>query len=298
MTLPIVQLALNIKSNTRLKSSAFEVIHGRPFNGFMDFTQAQNTQDLQELIARRLEHNSALKWYIYPELASRNKEYKKDRYDRLDQQVKQAVEITPGDLVYAKDMTRSSKWDPIYEGPFTVIRQNEGKAYILADETGIEIQPARTVDQLKLVDQSVEENSTGEEDLITKSDQVEHISVVGKQMESRIQASDLEKSSVVHFLEEDLEENSSRNKQKLDNRKRIWKQKQEHYEVQQIMDDREVDGKSEFLVRWKGYGEENDSWVKHKDFDDINIIKKYWKNKKAGTTQEIKKTRSVRQRKK
>jgi len=109
-------------------------------------------------------------------------------------------------------------------------------------------------------------------------------------------SSDLVKSSVENSLDEDLVETSSRNKQKLDSRKKIWKIKEEHYEIQQILDDRNVDGKSEFLVRWKGYGEEDDSWVKHEDFDDVNVIKKYWKDKNNGTVDEIKRTKASRQR--
>jgi len=52
LALPVVQLALSIQPNSRIKSSAFEVVHGRPFNGFLDFQGVQETQELQELIAK------------------------------------------------------------------------------------------------------------------------------------------------------------------------------------------------------------------------------------------------------
>jgi len=120
-TLPMVQLALNIKQNDRIKSSAFEVIHGRPFNGFLDFSQSKSFENLQELITQRLTDNSRLRWYIYPELASHNKEFKKAKYDKIDEQVKKPPNIQPGDTVFAMDMTRESNWDPVYEGPFKVI---------------------------------------------------------------------------------------------------------------------------------------------------------------------------------
>jgi len=290
LALPVVQLALNIRLNSRIKSSAFEVVHGRPFNGFLDFQGVQETQELQELIAKRLEHNSALRWFIYPELASRNRDFKQEKYTKADQKIKQAVDVQPGDLVYAKDMTRGSKWDPVYEGPFTVIRQNEGKAYILADATGTEIQPARTIDQLKLVGKAVEETSTGGEDLETEE-------LKGNTVGTHIVGSD-EKERQDGNSEEDLPEPSSRNKQKLDNRKKVWKPKEEHFEVQQILNDRIIDGKQELLVLWKGYGAEDNSWVKAEDFDDTKIIKQYWKDKRTGNEQEIKKIRSSRQRRK
>jgi len=176
-----------------------------------------------------LEHNSALQWFIYPELASRNRDFKQEKYTKADQKIKQAVDIQLGDSVYAKDMTRGSKWDPVYEGPFTVIRQNEGKAYILADATGTEIQLARTVDQLKLVGRAVEETSTGGEDLETeeiKGNIVGNTEIVG----THIVGSDT-KEQYDGNSEEDLLEPSSRNKQKLDNRKKVWKPKKEHFEI-------------------------------------------------------------------
>jgi hypothetical protein len=38
-----------------------------------------------------------------------------------------------GELVMAKDVTRESKWEAPYVGPFRVIRCNKGGAYILED---------------------------------------------------------------------------------------------------------------------------------------------------------------------
>ena len=39
----------------------------------------------------------------------------------------------------AFDQTCTSKWDPIYEGPFTIQRLTDGGSYVLNDATGDEI---------------------------------------------------------------------------------------------------------------------------------------------------------------
>ena len=36
------------------------------------------------------------------------------------------------------------------------------------------------------------------------------------------------------------------------------------------------------MVRWKNTDEDDDSWVHEKDFDDIAVIKCYWKQHKLG----------------
>ncbi len=49
-----------------------------------------------------------------------------------------------------RDMTRESKWDPVYEGPFTVVRKNRGGAYVLKDKLG-KLKRTVPADHLKLV---------------------------------------------------------------------------------------------------------------------------------------------------
>ena len=54
----------------------------------------------------------------------------------------------------------------------------------------------------------------------------------------------------------------------------------EHYVVERIMD-HQYDAKTKdyrYLVKWKGYGAKDNTWERAANFDDINIITKYWKN--------------------
>ncbi len=49
------------------------------------------------------------------------------------------------------------------------------------------------------------------------------------------------------------------------------------FEVKELINDRRVDNKMEYLVRWKDNSK--DSWIKEEDFQTIEVINDYWKNK-------------------
>lgn len=51
--------------------------------------------------------------------------------------------------------------------------------------------------------------------------------------------------------------------------------------VEKILDDHEVNGKKEYLVKWKYKAAENNSWVPAHNFDDLECITVYEKNKSA-----------------
>jgi hypothetical protein len=49
-----------------------------------------------------------------------------------------------------------------------------------------------------------------------------------------------------------------------------------YYEVDDIRSHRGNAGNREYLVKWKGYGERDNTWQKASDFTDANIVQKYW----------------------
>jgi len=70
---------------------------------------------------------------------------------------------------------------------------------------------------------------------------------------------------------------------------------QERAEVDLVLDVRSIEGQQEFKVRWKGYPQERDSWVKKEDFDSDKSIADYWKAVNPGKQRAPGKTARKRQ---
>jgi Chromo (CHRromatin Organisation MOdifier) domain len=56
------------------------------------------------------------------------------------------------------------------------------------------------------------------------------------------------------------------------------------YEVDKILNHRKMAHGREYLVRWKGYSKEHDSWEPPSSFDDETIITNYWKRRAGPVT--------------
>lgn len=48
------------------------------------------------------------------------------------------------------------------------------------------------------------------------------------------------------------------------------------YEIQYIIKHKKLFDKYEYLVKWRNYGKEHNSWVKECDFNEIDTIREYW----------------------
>ncbi len=66
------------------------------------------------------------------------------------------------------------------------------------------------------------------------------------------------------------------------------KPQEETFEVKKIIDHNQTANGYEYLVQWKGYDSDEDSWVKGSDFDTLKPINLYWRKmkkvKQRGTT--------------
>lgn len=107
------------------------------FNTFSDFSQSTTTSEID--IEKCKQSWQKFKEVIEPAIAERTDTVKEVQKKRMDGKNKIVSPLTPGTIVWAIDNTRTSKWDPVREGPYTVVRQTDNGAYILKDATGAEL---------------------------------------------------------------------------------------------------------------------------------------------------------------
>lgn len=145
--LPLVQLCLNNCITAKVRSTPFALMYGRPFNEFRDFREAKGFADVEQAVLQRLKDQDNLREVILPGLLESSKDYKEKMRARMDSR-KQREPFQVGQKVMAIDQTRASKWEPTYEGPFTVDHQDRTGAYILRDALGETLPAKRTASML------------------------------------------------------------------------------------------------------------------------------------------------------
>ena len=130
-------------------------------------------------------------------------------------------ELEPGSLVMAVDQNRTSKWEPVYQGPYTVVERTKGGAYQLKNELDQLMEPKRTIDMLKPVGAKAS---------------LELGSKLGKG---------------------------------------------DNFVVETIIAHKKTERGYNYLVKWKGYSNKDNSWVHARDFNSEVLIRDYWRKKKA-----------------
>jgi hypothetical protein len=51
---------------------------------------------------------------------------------------------------------------------------------------------------------------------------------------------------------------------------------EEHYEIEKILDSRVLRQKLHFLVKWRGYGYEDNKWVGEEELDAPELLKEFY----------------------
>ena len=147
------QLTFNSKISSLTSSSPFSLMFAREPNPLCDHSgESPETMSPDDWKAYQLKVISV----IYPAISDRIHSRKlrqaqhTDRHRRL---------ITPrafpaGSTVMIKDPTRQNKFEPVYIGPYTVVRRTRGGTYVLKDATGDPLDRSVPADQMKLISRS------------------------------------------------------------------------------------------------------------------------------------------------
>jgi hypothetical protein len=149
---------------------------------------------------------------VFPALANRTRTYAdKVCQDFLKRHKIIKDDFPQGSLVMKQVIPRSSKAEPGWEGPYTVMRRTRGGTYILRDQTGEVSAKGTPVSQLRLI--SYENNISPDS-----------------------------------------------------------------FEVEKLVGHRTTNGKREYLIKWKGFSEESNTWTPEADVDTMQCIVEYWDN--------------------
>jgi hypothetical protein len=214
--LPITQLLINNRVSKALQSTPFSLFFARDMNAPITYTDKEGNIQRKEYLThdemlKRIDYMSQI---VFPAIAERQKMVNDLRKGKVDKKNIQ-VNFKKGSYVMARVRDRQNALSPAYDGPYQVVRQNEGNAYILRDEEGMLISRNFIAEELKSISQD---------------------SVVPRS---------------------------------------------ELYEIEAIIDDNGNSRNREYLVKWKNYNKEHNSWVKSRDFTDPDLINAYWRRVKT-----------------
>jgi transposase InsO family protein len=270
--LPSIMLALNARHLGRVGATPFSLMFARPFAGFENFTSMALAVDPEVALANLVGNHAEFRGIVLPGVQLRTAKVRQDRIEHFNSSANVVQQLAVGDRVYAMDVTRSSKWDPVYEGPFTVAEVHPGGAYSLTDMTGDLLKRRFALSMLKKVSDAVP--SWGESGIVTAestpADVVDSVPAVAPDSVPAVTVADVDVTSPAV----EAKPTASTKVKPAKSKKSVPADK--HFIVDHIMDHKMTPAGYEYFVRWMSYGSDEDCWVKAADFDDQNIIKQYW----------------------
>jgi hypothetical protein len=204
-----VQLAHNMKVSSTINTTPLELLFAKPLVQLEDYSEVRSDLMTEE---ERVKDIELMLKVVYPELNQAVTEKVKTRNAAKDKKYKAVgVSIKPGTKVYILDQKREKKTEPLWVGPYVVLRrlgQGKGGSYKVKNTAGEELDRPVPRDQIKIVPEDVDDDEGSD------------------------------------------------------------------YEVEQILNHREIDNKIEYLVKWTGYDEE--TWEPEKNIHDEDTKKRYW----------------------
>jgi hypothetical protein len=227
---------------------------GRTFNGFKDFKEVAPFGDTKVAVKEREKFWQHFQSVVLPAITERNAEYQQRSRDRLDRsRTVVSEQLAMGTQVMALDHTRTGKWNPKTEGPYTVAAVSKGGAYTLQGPDGELLSRRRVRDTLQVYRPLVPTGGEGEKTGKPASDH-------------KRPRKGATKGAVVAPI--------------------APQQARDHYDVEKVVaHEWNPELKTNrFYVKWEGYPDSDNSWVKQADFDDLAPLKKYWKETNARIT--------------
>ncbi|OBZ81090.1 Transposon Ty3-I Gag-Pol polyprotein, partial [Choanephora cucurbitarum] len=158
-----VQLAINNKVSKRLNTPPFNVMFGRRLNDFKNYNEetGATTPLTKEQADQRIKE---LQEVLFPAIEERTSNVVKNQKEKFDKTHSQR-ELPVNSLVRVKIHPNfRAKMDPVYEGPYTVVRKTQQGTYVLRDTTGETLASSYTISQLKPVvsDHTLDSENTKE----------------------------------------------------------------------------------------------------------------------------------------
>ncbi|EIE92672.1 hypothetical protein RO3G_17383 [Rhizopus delemar RA 99-880] len=153
--LPSIQLAMNNRISKRLNSTPFSLMFARkmiePYGFRSDKDKLKEVKGKppmsHEELMKRIDYMTDI---VFPAIAAKTKAQVELEQAKFNDSHRLA-DYAPGSHVMVRIPTKSGQLAPAYEGPFTVVRKNQGNAYILRDETGVLMPRSYTTTELKLI---------------------------------------------------------------------------------------------------------------------------------------------------
>ncbi|EIE90539.1 hypothetical protein RO3G_15250 [Rhizopus delemar RA 99-880] len=210
--IPSVQLMINNKISTRLQTTPFSLMFARNINDFIEYRDDAGELKKKEYmphdeLLKRIDYMSQV---VFPAIQDRTDLYTKRQKEKADSKNRQST-FPEGSYVMVRDREQYNSLSPVYKGPYRVVRQVQGGAYILRDVDETLMSRNYSPEELKLISQ---------DEIIPKD---------------------------------------------------------ELYEIEAIINHRGEPGNREYLVRWKNYSKDDDSWLTAEAFTDPESINIYWR---------------------
>jgi hypothetical protein len=128
---------------------------GRTLNDLKDYT-TDSEAPVPISLDDWKEHQEKIMSLIYPAISDKVRSGKDKLIKSLNQHRRLLLpsSFPVGSTVMITDVTRQTKFEPKYVGPYSIVRRSRGGAYVLKDSTGDLLDRKIPADQMKLISKS------------------------------------------------------------------------------------------------------------------------------------------------